>query len=202
MYPEFYSGDAALPFIGKQLAGTKDYPISFLVTLPSFDTISVTGSLEFLGWSANGRFLAYTKLTDVEAYTGTTWLMDISGNRRQMVDEAARLAYWHEAKPLVAFRFEDRQRIQFVQMGTEDSRFLVLDAPLAGLVWQPEEGGAALWDENGRVWWLPDPLNPSSEPEPLTPPLPGIHSLRWSPNGRQLAFVSETDLYIIALITD
>jgi hypothetical protein len=25
MYPEFYSGDVALPFVGKQLAGTKDY---------------------------------------------------------------------------------------------------------------------------------------------------------------------------------
>jgi hypothetical protein len=178
------------------------YPISYLVALPSFDTITTTGRIEFRGWSADSRFLAYTELTDPETYTGTTWLMDTAGNRQQIADEAAQLADWHGVESLVALRFADKQRIQFVQVETGDSRVVVLDAPVAGVVWQPEDGGVALWDENGRIWWLSDPLNPAAKPEPLTPPLPDIHSVRWSPDGRQLAFVSTTNLYVVSLDAD
>ncbi len=175
---------------------------SYLVILPSFETITVTGKIEFRGWSADSRFLAYTELSDVETYTGTTWLMDTNGNRQQIADEAAQLADWHGVEPLVVLRFAEKRQVQFIQAETGASRVVVLDAPVTGVVWQPEDSGVALWDENGRIWWLPDPLNPAAEPEPLTPPLPGIHSVRWSPDGRQLAFVSETNLYIVSLDSD
>ncbi|MCB9418956.1 MAG: DPP IV N-terminal domain-containing protein [Ardenticatenaceae bacterium] len=175
------------------------YPLSYLVTLPSFDTITTTGSIDFRGWSADSRFLAYVELTDPESYTGTTWLMDTSGNRQLIADEAAQLADWHGVESLVALRFSDKQRVQFVQAETRASRVVVLDAPVVGVAWQPEDDGVVLWDENGRIWWLPNPFDPSSEPEPLTPPLPDVHSVRWSPDGNRLAFVSETNLYVVSL---
>jgi hypothetical protein len=178
------------------------YPTSYLVTLPSFDTITITGKIEFRGWSPDSRFLAYTELSDAETYTGTTWLMDTDGNRQQIAGQAAQLADWHDVESLVALRFADQQRIQFVQAETGASQIVILDAPVVDMVWQPENGGIALWDENGRIWWLSDPLDPAMEPEPLTPPLPDIHSVRWSPDGRQLAFVSETNLYVVSPVSD
>ena len=107
----------------------------------------------------------------------------------------------HQRKGIheVQLRFADKQRIQFVQTETGASRVIELDAPVINVVWQPVDGGVALVDENGRIWWLPDPFNSTVEPELLTPPMPDIHSVRWSPNGQQLAFVSETNLYIASL---
>ncbi|MCA9927572.1 MAG: hypothetical protein KC419_03815, partial [Anaerolineales bacterium] len=49
---------------------------AFLVMLPSFEAMTVTGKIEFRGWSADSRFMAFTKLADADVGTGTTWLMD------------------------------------------------------------------------------------------------------------------------------
>ncbi|MEJ2749264.1 MAG: hypothetical protein P8183_15365, partial [Anaerolineae bacterium] len=104
--------------------GNYDYyfQTSYLVTLPSFETITTIGSIEFHGWSTDSRFLAYTELSDAETYTGTTWLMDTSGNRQQIADKAALLADWHDIQPLVSLLLSDKQRVQFVQVETGASR--------------------------------------------------------------------------------
>lgn len=183
------------------------YPTSYLIELPSWETIPITGSLEFRGWSGDSRFLAYTDLTDAdltnsETYSGTTWLLDTVGNRQQIADEAAHLAHWHDVEPLVALRFAAQQRMQFVQAEYGNSRVVTLDAPIRNVIWQPERGGVALLAENGRIWWLSDPFDPTVEPELLIPSLPDIHSPRWSPDGNRLTFVSETTLFIVSLFAN
>ncbi len=183
------------------------YPTSYLISLPSFDVITTTGAIDFRGWSANSGFVAYAQLDDEQAHTGTTWLMNMDGRRWQIDDEAARHTHWNPTKPIAAFRFEEAQRVLFVHAVTQTRREIRFDAPIAGLVWQPDGMGAAVWDVacteqgrcNGRIYLLPNPLNPDSEPIPLTPPLPDVHTVRWSPDGTRLAFVSGTDLYTVEI---
>jgi Tol biopolymer transport system component len=50
---------------------------------------------------------------------------------------------------------------------------------------------------DGSLWLVPDPAGDAVEP--LTPSLPAVRDLRWSPDGEQLAFVGGADVYVVSI---
>lgn len=175
---------------------------TYLVALPSLETIPVSGKLEFRGWSTNGRFLAYNKIDDEETRIGSTWLMTTEGEQWQVAEQLATYSRWHSLEPLVAFGFDDDRLLQFVQAETNQNRLLAFAQPIKNVIWQPTNGAAVLLTENGSLWWLADPFDPNDEPVQITPPLPEPHIIRWSPNDRLLALVSGVDLFIVEIASE
>lgn len=172
---------------------------SYLVTLPTLETVAITGSLQFGSWSADGRFLIYNEAATVGAETGPAWLMGVDGRQRQLAETAVTSSLWREDEAAVALRFPDEHAVQFVHAEREMARRLEMAQPVVALAWQPGNLGLALLTADGRVWWLADPFDATSEPLAVTPPLAEIHSLRWSPDGGKIAFVSENDLYVVTI---
>lgn len=60
---------------------------------------------------------------------------------------------------------------------------------------EPQVNGHAALAADGSLWWIPNPA--VDHVEQLTPPLPAVRNVRWSPSGTQLAFVSGTDVYVV-----
>jgi hypothetical protein len=51
--------------------------------------------------------------------------------------------------------------------------------------------------DDGRLWWLADAA--ADRVEQLTPPLPEVRDVEWSPDGDKLAFVSGPDVYVVTV---
>jgi hypothetical protein len=178
------------------------YDPSYLVTLPSLDTIPAGGTLQFQSWSADGRFLIYNEAATGGEETGPAWLMGVDGRRRQLAETAVKSSLWHEDEAAVALHFDDEHRLHFFHAEREVSRRLEMAQPVTRVAWQPGSWGLALLTANGRAWWLADAFDAASEPVAVTPALPELHSLRWSPDGTSLAFASENHLYLVTIQSD
>lgn len=84
---------------------------------------------------------------------------------------------------------------------TGAGRLVELPQPAVDLFWQPQGGGLALLLADESLAWLPDAMSLESdapEPETITPPFAGLRAVRWSPDGRYLAFVSDAAVYVLA----
>ena len=177
------------------------YAVTYLIALPSLETVPLNGHLMFRGWSSDGRFLTYNEITDEQTNSGATWLMSSTGEQQQLAEQPTDSATWHPTEPIVALRYDDSQQLLFVQVETGQSRRLAFPHKISRLVWQPTGNGVALFAED-IIYWLSDPFAPDSQPVPVTSPMPEVNTLRWSPNGRNIAFISENDFYVVEIVNE
>jgi hypothetical protein len=175
------------------------YEEAYLVTLPSLEVVAVSDQPEFLGWSADGRYLVYNRSGGSADGEKASWLMTGDGGSSRLADPAAEGVIWHPSEPLSALRFEDGSRLQFVNAASGQTRQLDFAEPILHTVWEPEGAGIMLISQEERLWWLEDVFDTGRAPEPVTLPLPGIHSVRWSPDGGRVAFVSENVLFVASI---
>jgi hypothetical protein len=178
---------------------TRPHDLTYVVDLQTLQPVTVTGRLEMRGWSADGRYLAASEIPDPEAAAGTTWVVDVAGNRLQAADAPAAAVIWHASQATAALRFADERRLRFYDAESGLARDLLMERPITEIAWQPAGRGLAFTTGDGRVWWLADALDGNRAPQSVTEPLPGLHSLKWSPDDGWLAFVSESDLNVLLL---
>ncbi len=88
-------------------------------------------------------------------------------------------------------------RLLLIDTTTSTTRQLDFAHALADVAWQPNGDGIALLTTDNALFWLAEPLAPDSVPQRIAPDFAEINSVRWSPNGRRLAFVSENNFYVI-----
>ena len=158
--------------------------------------------MDAFGWSADGRFLTYNNVANREASSGQTWLMPSAGEPQLVAEESADFAAWHPGAPTVALGYGASQQLLFVQAETGQSRWLDFPYGVSQIVWQPAGSGVAILSVEGTLYWLADPLAANSELVPVTQPMPEVNTLRWSPNGRYLAFISQNDFYVVEITTE
>jgi len=175
------------------------YEEAYLVTLASLDVVPVSGQPEFLGWSPDGRYLVYNRNPGSEDRSKASWLLRSDGESRRLADPAAADVIWHPSSPLGALSFAQGNRLQFFNAASGQARQLDFEQPILEVVWKPKGAGVILHSEEGSLWWLEDVFDASRAPEPVTLPLPRIHSVRWSPDGAKAAFVSENLLYVVTI---
>lgn len=175
---------------------------SYLIALPSLEVMPMSGNLLFLGWSADGRFLTYNNVANQETNSGQTWLMPSTGEPQLAAEQPADVAAWHPGAPIVALGYGASQQLLFVQAETGQSRWLDFPHGASHIAWQPAGSGVAILSVEGTIYWLADPLAANSEPVPVTRSMPEVNTLRWSPNGRNLAFISENNFYVVEIATE
>jgi hypothetical protein len=175
------------------------YEEAYLVTLATLEVVVVPGQPEFLGWSEDGNDLIYNSGGETVGGEKASWLMTSDGESRRLADRAVEEVIWHPSMPLSVLRFDGGSRLQFVNVESEQIRQLDLEQPILRAVWEPDGAGIILITEEGRLLWLKDAFDAGRAPEPVTPPMPGLRSVRWSPDGEQLAFVSENVLFVVTI---
>ncbi|MBX3046278.1 MAG: PD40 domain-containing protein [Anaerolineales bacterium] len=168
---------------------------AYLISLPSLQVTILSTQPQLLAWSADGRYALYRQNSDVAT---SLWILDTTTiiNTQlpaPVLDDVA----WHPERPLALLFTPGRQDLLVVDAASSLRRNLTAELPVRAAIWQPQASGLVLLAQDGSLWWLADALDPDSLPEQLTPSLPNVHSIRWSPDGRWLAFVSEGALYLI-----
>jgi hypothetical protein len=102
----------------------------------------------------------------------------------------------------VALGYGASQQLLFVQAETGQSRWLDFPHGVSHIIWQPAGSGIAILSVEGTIYWLADPLAANSDPVPVTPPMPEVNTVRRSPNGRNLGFISENNFYVVKISTE
>jgi hypothetical protein len=173
------------------------YEEAYLVTLSSLEVVVASGQPEFLGWSGDGRYLVFNRTAESDEGGLVSMLMTSGGESRQLADPAGERVSWNPSEPFGGLYSGDGSELLFFDAVSGRTRQLDFEGTILDAVWEPGGMGIILLSEEGRLLWLEDVFDAGRSPEPVTPPLSGIHSVRWSPDGGRLAFVSENVLYVV-----
>ncbi|UYN89554.1 MAG: PD40 domain-containing protein [Anaerolineales bacterium] len=172
---------------------------AYVVALPSLAVTAVAGQPELLAWSANEAYAVYTRNAGVAA--AEVWLLNAaSGENTRLLLQPSKSVAWHPSQPSGVLYTTRKAVLGVFNQDTGASRQIQLDFAVEHVAWQPEGSAVAFIAADGSLWWLADALDPATMPQQLTPPLPDVHTLRWSPDGRRLAFVSGNELHVLTLI--
>ena len=175
------------------------YEEAYRVDLRSLAVVTVTGQPQLLGWSAVDNYLVYNRSGVSNEVEEKTWIMNGAGEIRPLAHPAATQVIWHPSQPLGILTFDDQTELQIFNARTGEIRTLRMERPILQAIWQPNDGGFVMATQDGGLWWLQDAFTNSSEPVPITPPLPEVSSIRWSPGGSRVVFVSEKALYVVTI---
>lgn len=194
--------DPNLLWLNCQVEGEEQmipYKEAYRVDLPSLSVVTVTGHPELLGWSSVGDYLVYNRNGVSNEDERETWIMTAAGEIQPLAHPAATQVIWHPSQPLGILTFDDQTELQIFNPRTGEIRTLKMDSPILQAIWQPNDGGIVLATQDGSLWRHQDAFTNSSKPEPITPPLPEVSSIRWSPGGSRVAFVSKNALYVVTI---
>jgi hypothetical protein len=110
---------------------------------------------------------------------------------------AGRAAAWSPEGHQLAAISNDGTQLTIWNLETQTPGLLSLPGIFTDLAWAPDSSRLALQNSDGSVWLLPD-LNHAAF-EQLTPSLPQVGILQWSPSGEALAFTSTSEVYVVRL---
>jgi Tol biopolymer transport system component len=140
-----------------------------------------------------------TRLVDWDKRQGEYVLLPVEDLSSASPLEAVPLATGVIRSP--TWRLDDEQLAFLSETGTTLTVMTVpesqpvtvtLPQPSRSLIWHPEDAGLAVLAEDGSLWWIADPA--IDRVEQLTPSLPEVRAVKWSPGGDRLAFVSGPDV--------
>ena len=108
--------------------------------------------------------------------------------------------WWHPTKAAVIYPAADKNALIFLDTSTMSYRELPFNlhkllSPYGNVVWNPKGEKLALVAEDGGIWQVDYPKLENLEQ--LTPSLPDIHDVKWSPDGISISFISGSDIYIV-----
>jgi dipeptidyl aminopeptidase/acylaminoacyl peptidase len=117
--------------------------------------------------------------------------------KRPLCDTQLREHDWSDDEEYLAFLAlggSEFINLYIIDLVNGETKTLPMSQPVTQIQWQPKQGGLSLLLLDNSIWYLP----PGAETAvPLTESFSSISSLRWSPDGSRLAFISDTDLLIL-----
>jgi WD40 repeat protein len=172
------------------------YGIDYLVNLSNFETKAYPGYTQVdINWSADSKF-AWFESFDLS--DNRFEILSISNSKlsplpvRPLPESPLR---WHPSDNVLAFLSEDGQKLELLNPQNISVQELELTIAFSDLVWHPNGDHIALMAKDGSLWKVDYPKLENLEQ--LTPALPNVSQVNWSPDGNSLAFVSGSDIYIV-----
>jgi dipeptidyl aminopeptidase/acylaminoacyl peptidase len=178
---------------------------SYLIDLRSSSRQAVASDLQFMSWSPDGAQALFAKrVVDWDERQGEYVLLPIKDLSSGLPLKAVPLAVqvirsptWRSDGAQLAFLSETGTTLTIMTLPESQPVTVPLTQPGRSLIWHPEGKGLAVLAEDGSLWWIADPA--IGLVEQLTPSLPEVRALQWSPNGDKLAFVSGPDVYVVTV---
>jgi WD40 repeat protein len=160
----------------------------------------ITGH-DFVSWSPDGQYALFTKGQGMRWHEPVRngefalWPL-IEGDAYLITDRVIRTPVWNPHGKWLAYFSDDGKTLITLEAATRASRVVLLPQPFVSAVWSLQGDMLAVIAEDGSVWAASPALGQAQQ---LTPPLPNVRDVRWSPSGNQLAFVSGADVYVVSV---
>ena len=169
----------------------------YLINLQTFALTPIpAGEARPVGWSANSQALLQARyepgvmdviMADVLLNTG-----EVFGLSEARVRGPA----WSPSGATLAFLSEDGLSANLLDATTRRTRQQELPQASRAVLWSPNGEALALEGTDGSVWyWRIE----SGSPRRISPAMPEVRQLRWTPEGKGVSFVAGPDLYIYTL---
>jgi len=174
---------------------------SYLVNLSTFEAVpyNMDPAIDF-NWSSDSKFawLWSSSGSSDANLPSPIHLLSISNKRIEPLNldlSFDSFPSWHPTNNVLAYISEDAQKLEILNVQSISNQELTLPSTFRNWIWSPSGESIALAAKDGSLWQVDYPKLENLEQ--LTPSLPDVHSLNWSPDGNSLAFVSATDIYIV-----
>lgn len=165
-----------------------------LIELETGFTRTLPADYDAIVWSPDSQYLVLRHSSDGPAQPDPFLLADRRGNPITIAEDPIFGLTWAPQGARLAFLRADALALITADLNTAQVSQVTLTTAARQVVWNPAVG-LVVTAKDGSLWWVPDPA--VDHIELLTPPMPGVRDLKWSPSGTHLAFVSEADIYVI-----
>jgi Tol biopolymer transport system component len=170
----------------------KCYSGGYLVDLTAFTSVEfpMSNSYDYPIWSADSQF----------AWMETNPRQLLSVSRKKLSPLPVDPLYdselwWHPTDNILAYLSEDGRKLELLNAQTLSPQEVELPAVFQSLAWSPRGDSIALLAKEGSLWQLDYPRFRNLE-QLMMSSAEG-KDIKWSPDGNSIAFISDSDIYIV-----
>ena len=110
------------------------------------------------------------------------------------------LTWWHPKDDILIYPKDENTLLLLdaTTMSFWELPFKVDIKSYTSFVWSLNGDKFKFVADNGSIWQVDYPK--LENPEQLTPPLPDVYGIDWSPDGNSIALVSGSDIYVVEAV--
>ena len=174
------------------------YPTGYLVNASRLRDSQLHTSV---GWSPHGKFM----FINSQVLTLSNNELRVLPKRPEPSKKHPVSNAGHPTKEVIASISADEQKKQALFLfDVENLSYQILNLPpefyeaysdATKIIWDPKGDRMVLVTVDGSLWQLDFPSLKNMEQ--LTPPMPKVKDIFWSPDGTYISFVSDKDIYIV-----
>jgi DNA-binding beta-propeller fold protein YncE len=177
---------------------------SYLVDLVTFEAQYYPDKMHpYVYWSPNSKF-ALLHNNDSSDETDSYSILSVIDKKLKLLPVTPLsewIHWWHARDDILIYPSENENTLLLLNAATMSFRELPFRVDAGGyydtLVWGPNGKKIAFVAEDGSLWQVNYPTLENLEQ--ITPALPNVHGLTWSPDGASIVFDDGLDIYVVEI---